>query len=539
MGVQSTAGSIKRLPGVLATTMLVFGLPILVVYLLRESGSITEFVPLLLTVTVLSLLVSTAGAALWAVRGHGDAVFGDMLLWGWGKRWWQERQLDSAVAILGLHGEQVSRSQQGLTMKQRARLLEQLTMALEARDPGTHRHSQRVARHSVAIAKRMGLSREEVVRIRTAAAIHDVGKIETPLWILCKREPLTEREFATIKRHSTVGAGMAVGLGDGELVRIVRHHHERLDGKGYPDGLAGDQIPLGARIIAVADTFDAVTSARPYREARKHSEALELLSAEAGTQLDPDAVHAFRSYYSGLRPATLWALLLNGPRQLLFSLSSELKLGALGVIAKAAAATTLTVAGAAGLHSVSSGNSGAPVSSGQAAAVSQPASLADSSPGPSGKPGGGHGHQPSGGIGGGAPGASPGAGGDGGSPQPKGVSPQTEGASAAPAGGGETTGSESSPGGEGGSSSGEEGSSSSQGSGGNGEAKGKGKSVTLPTVSTPPVHGPPKVTEPVNSAVGEVLETVESAAPEVKVPVPPVVEEVVSKLPNSHGHGHE
>jgi putative nucleotidyltransferase with HDIG domain len=513
MGAQSTAGSIKRLPGVLVATLLVFGLPILAVYLLRESGAVTELVPLVLTATALSLVVSTAGAALWASRGHGDAVFGDMLLWGWGKRWWQERQLDSAVGLLGLRGEQVNKSQEGLTQKQRARLLEQLTMALEARDPGTHRHSQRVARHAVEIAKRMGLSREEVARIRTAAAIHDVGKIETPPSILRKREPLTEREFATIKRHSIVGAGMAAGLGDDELVRIVRHHHERLDGKGYPDGLAGEEIPLGARIIAVADTFDAVTSSRPYRDARKHSEALELLTAEAGTQLDPDAVRAFRGYYSGLRPAAAWAVLLNGPRQLLFSLSSELKLGAFGVAAKAAAATALTVAGAAGLHSLGSGSGGAPVSSGQGAAAGQPA-LADGSPGSGGQPGNAHGGQP-GGNDGGTPG-SPGAGDD------EGASTQPEGGGAAPGSGGGTTGSEgSTPGGGGG---------SLPGTGGG--------SVTPPST---PVNPPevPKVTEPVNSAVNGVVETVESVAPvEVKVNVPPVVGEAVSKLPIV-GHGHE
>jgi putative nucleotidyltransferase with HDIG domain len=523
MEAQLTAGSIRRLPGVLAATLLVFGLPILAVYALYESGSLTSLVPLVLVATVLSTLVSTVGSTLWAARGRGDAVFGDLLLWGWARRWWQERQLTSAIGLLGLRGESVNRSQEGLTLKQRSRMLEQLTMALEARDPGTHRHSQRVARHSVAIAKRMGLSREEVSRIRTAAAVHDVGKLETPPAVLRKREPLTEREFATIKRHSVVGAGMAAGLGDDELVRIVRHHHERLDGKGYPDGLVGDQIPLGSRIIAVADTFDAVTSERPYRAARKHREALDLLAAEAGTQLDPDAVKAFRGYYSGLRPAALWALFLNGPRQLLFSLTSELKLGAVGVIAKAATATALTVAGAAGLHSLgSSGSSATPVSASQAAAASKPASIAETGTNGSGsKSGGGgaDGHQAGGGEGGKAPGSSPGAPGDGsGSGGEEGATSQPEGTGSAPSGG-DTTGS-----------SGSDGGGSSTGSGGGG-----GTAPSTPV--TPPDTS--KVTEPVNSAVNGVVETVESVAPvEVKLAVPPAVDTVVSKLPVlGHGSG--
>jgi hypothetical protein len=121
------------------------------------------------------------------------------------------------------------------------------------------------------------------------------------------------------------------------VARIVRHHHERLDGAGYPDGLSGDRIPLGARIIAVADTFDAITSTRPYRSALRHKVALALLAEEAGSQLDPDAVRAFRSYYSGHRPVAAWALALNGPRQLLASLVGEAKLA--GTVTAATLAT--------------------------------------------------------------------------------------------------------------------------------------------------------------------------------------------------------
>jgi len=100
-------------------------------------------------------------------------------------------------------------------------------------------------------------------------------------------------------------------LGDEELTAMVRHHHEQMDGTGYPDGLVGEAIPIGARILAVADTFDAITSTRPYRHAHAHKKALNILVAEAGTQLDPDAVRAFCSCYSGRRPLAYWAILAN------------------------------------------------------------------------------------------------------------------------------------------------------------------------------------------------------------------------------------
>ena len=187
----------------------------------------------------------------------------------------------------------------------------------------------------------MGLPRAQVARIRTAATVHDVGKVETPDEIVNKPGALSEEEFAVVKRHPVDGARMVAGLKDEELTRIVRHHHERLDGMGYPDGLAGEEIPVGARVIAVADTFDAITSTRPYRAARRHREALELLAAEAGTQLDPDAVRAFRRYYSGLRPVALWALFLHGPRQLLTVLGEQVRFGG---VAMAAQATTVAVA---------------------------------------------------------------------------------------------------------------------------------------------------------------------------------------------------
>jgi HD domain len=114
-------------------------------------------------------------------------------------------------------------------------------------------------------------------------------------------------------------------IGDDEIVAIIRHHHERLDGGGYPDGLAGDDIPLGSRIIAVADSFDAITSSRAYRTARKHRDAIEILKQEAGTQLDGRAVDAFQSYYGGRKSVKVWGVLVTAPQRVveLFGVAAQ------------------------------------------------------------------------------------------------------------------------------------------------------------------------------------------------------------------------
>src|SRR5947209_4386331 len=120
------------------------------------------------------------------------------------------------------------------------------------------------------VARKLGLASGEVARIQAAAAVHDVGKLRIPPEVLNKPDKLTPEEFAVAKRHAEQGALIVACLGDPALTEIVRHHHERFDGGGYPSGLAGEAIPLGARVVAVADTFDAMTSVRPYRLAAPH-----------------------------------------------------------------------------------------------------------------------------------------------------------------------------------------------------------------------------------------------------------------------------
>jgi HD-GYP domain-containing protein (c-di-GMP phosphodiesterase class II) len=193
-----------------------------------------------------------------------------------------------------------------LSRGRRAELLSELAAELESCDPYTHGHSRRVARHAVIIAIRMGLAEHEVATIRAAAALHDVGKINTPRAVLHKPGRLSDVEVALIELHPGDGAEIVSTLGDADLTAMVRHHHERLDGTGYPDRLSGDEIPLGARIIAVADTLDAITSTRPYRPARTHDAAMEILEAEAGARLDLDGVSALAAYYAEGPMRPLW-----------------------------------------------------------------------------------------------------------------------------------------------------------------------------------------------------------------------------------------
>ena len=181
-----------------------------------------------------------------------------------------------------------------------------------------------------------------MARIRTAAAVHDVGKISTPREVLNKTGRLSEEEFAVIKRHPADGAAIVAEIGDPELTAMVRHHHERLDGRGYPDGLAGGEIPLGARIIAVADTFDAITSTRPYRAGARHKKALDTLRREAGAQLDPDAVAAFLRYYSGRRSVAWWSVLVTEPPRLAYWLLVWVQGAGATPLAKGAATAGVT-----------------------------------------------------------------------------------------------------------------------------------------------------------------------------------------------------
>ena len=153
-------------------------------------------------------------------------------------------------------------------------------------------HSQAVSWLAIQIARQAGLSSEEIEEIRLAGLLHDIGKIHVPWHVLNKPALLTPEEFEIMKSHAACGEEMLRPFGMMNVGRIVRHHHERYDGTGYPDGLAGDSIPLGARIVAVAECFDAIVSAQPYKSARSLENALAEICRSAGTQFDPRIVRA-------------------------------------------------------------------------------------------------------------------------------------------------------------------------------------------------------------------------------------------------------
>jgi putative nucleotidyltransferase with HDIG domain len=300
-----------RLPAVLGATFLVAVLPVMAVWWVHASGLLRSSLLGAALGVALSLALGFLGTQIWQRRpGSRDLLFSELLLWGYVRRRLAERRLASAQRIVAAMGPPRDRNRV-VSVRRQARLLRGLAAGMDAREPETVGHSRRVARHAWAIARQMGLDRREAARVRAAAAIHDIGKMETPLSILRKPGALTDAEYEIVKRHPGDGARMAAVLGDDRLVAMIRHHHERLDGTGYPDRLAGEQIPLGARIIAVADTFDAITIARPYRPPRVHRAALEILRREAGAQLDPGAVRAFCAYYTGRRPLALWVAVMN------------------------------------------------------------------------------------------------------------------------------------------------------------------------------------------------------------------------------------
>lgn len=180
-----------------------------------------------------------------------------------------------------------------------------LAVALDARDPYTAGHSLRVAEYSVIIGQLAGLTGQQLDDLRKTALLHDIGKIGVRDSILFKEEALTDEEFDQIKSHSVLGENILRQIEPVEKMAPylggVRSHHERYDGKGYPDGLAGTDIPLHGRIIAVADAYDAMTSNRPYRKGMDHDRALAILEQGRGTQWDPEFAGLFLSYF-GRKP---------------------------------------------------------------------------------------------------------------------------------------------------------------------------------------------------------------------------------------------
>ena len=203
------------------------------------------------------------------------------------------RRLNAAYQQTLRYAEDVRRLYQQLQRAIYQSLLG-LANALEAKDPYTRGHSERVGAWGRSVAAALGLSADEIETVGQAGLLHDIGKIGVPETVIRKQGPLDADEWALMRRHPLIGAQIVAAF---EFFKrgaeVIRYHHERCDGTGYPDGLAGAAIPLGARIVAVADVYDALTSDRPYRRALSHRAAVEHLVEQAGRALDEEIVAAF------------------------------------------------------------------------------------------------------------------------------------------------------------------------------------------------------------------------------------------------------
>jgi putative nucleotidyltransferase with HDIG domain len=268
---------------------------------------------------VLALVMMVIGGALWLRRSESaDIGFSDLMLWRWNRRRRAEDSLSHGARLLGLDRSGQPIDEVRISPEQQLQVLKDLTTALESKDPYTHGHSQRVERHTYRTAAAMGISEHDLDDLRKAAALHDVGKIRVPDRVLRKAGPLTDDERMIVEEHSVVGAWMVSSVGNADVIAAVRHHHEKWDGTGYPDGLEGSDIPLFARVIAVADAYDAITSTRPYRAGSGREDAILALKAGSGTQFDPEIVDEFIAALPSRIPVAAGLfLLLGGPSRLL------------------------------------------------------------------------------------------------------------------------------------------------------------------------------------------------------------------------------
>jgi putative nucleotidyltransferase with HDIG domain len=173
-------------------------------------------------------------------------------------------------------------------------MLSMLSRAIEARDPYTRGHSSRVTDLAEAVARRLGWSEERIASLRVGGPLHDIGKLAVSDEVLCKEGRLDDDELAQIREHPKIGAKLLLRVSAlREAIPYVLYHHERWDGTGYPSGKRGEEIPVEARVLAIADAFDAMTSDRPYRSALSREEALAEVERCAGTQFDPKIARVF------------------------------------------------------------------------------------------------------------------------------------------------------------------------------------------------------------------------------------------------------
>lgn len=306
----------RYLPHALVTTGVVIVAPAILVIPLSPFAGIQDIVLSALLATGLSAAAGSVCSALWTRRPESREIpFGDLLLWSWARRVQAERRFAKAVARSHRDSRRSNAPARGPGDELAA--LRRLSVVFEARDASTHGHTGRVTRHAERIAERMGLPASDVAKIRAAASVHDVGKVRLPRSVLMREGELTPGQQALLEQHAADGAEKVAAAGAPEIAALVRHHHECVDGTGYPDRLAGDDIPLGARIIAVADAFDRLATPEPGRpQVTRRRNALDGLCERAGSQLDATAVGAFVDLYSGKRAIAGVAFAATAPQRL-------------------------------------------------------------------------------------------------------------------------------------------------------------------------------------------------------------------------------
>ena len=251
-----------------------------------------------LAILMLSAVNDATSAALCMQRGAMDYLTKPLELSDLSRA--VERALKRRDALLEQRG--VSETLQRRLERLSIATLEVLVNALEAKDPYMRGHSARVADLAATIAAHLGLSDDAVEHVRTAGRLHDVGKIGTREAVLDKHGPLTPEEFDHVKQHVTIGVQILAPLDHlGPVITAIKHHHERWDGSGYPDGLKGDAIPLAARILGAVEVYDALTTARPYQHKLDGDAAATRLAQLAGSALDPAVVAALGEVVSQRR----------------------------------------------------------------------------------------------------------------------------------------------------------------------------------------------------------------------------------------------
>jgi hypothetical protein len=252
--------------------------------------------PVLATVASLLLTFSALvmGAKVWDRQPESAGYsFADLMLWHWMRREWAEEKLVRNARMLGYdrNGRFVGKSK--ISPERQLQAAREIGSALDSKSSYTINHAKRVEAHTRDIAAMLQLSEKQVEELATAAALHDIGNLRVPEHVARKTSKLTLEERSTIEGHVLLGAIMAFdAVGDG-VVQGLRHHHEHWDGGGYPSGLKGEEIPLYARIIGIAEAYDAMTSTRPYRQSLTRDQAVAVLRSESGSQFDAELVEVF------------------------------------------------------------------------------------------------------------------------------------------------------------------------------------------------------------------------------------------------------